>query len=93
VFDSAETDALWLERKSDKVVTMLADNAEAKTDGEGFLPVRVGHVTLKDLDGRLLEEQLGGIYPGLRHTFEVDSHCERAQRCQATRLRTSSTQR
>jgi hypothetical protein len=51
MFDSAKTDALWVDRKSDKVVTVLVDNADAEIVGKGSLRVRVGHVTLKDLDG------------------------------------------
>jgi hypothetical protein len=65
MFDGAETDALSVGKKSDKVVTVLIDNANAERVGEGSNRVREGHVVLKDLDGRRFEEQLSGVYPCL----------------------------
>src|SRR6266852_8080762 len=63
MFDSAETDAPSVRRKSDKVVTVLIDNANAECIGKSFIHVIVGHIALKKLEGRLFEEQLGASYP------------------------------
>ena len=79
MFDGAETDTLSVGKKSDKMVTMMIDNANAECVGERSDRVREGHVTLKDLEGRHFEEQLGGVYPCLGQTFAVDSRCEGAQ--------------
>ena len=80
MLDSAETDALPVERKSDKVVTVLIDNANAECVGKGCIRLRVGHVALKDLEGRPFEEQLGASYPCVRERFVVNGPREGAQR-------------
>jgi hypothetical protein len=59
MLDSAETDALSVERKSDKMITVLIDETNGECVGENSIRVTVGHVALKDLEGRLFEEQLG----------------------------------
>jgi len=63
MFDSGETDALSVERKSDEVVTVLIDNANAECVRNGSFGVVVAPVALKDLERRLIEEQLGASYP------------------------------
>ena len=65
-----------MERKSNKVVTVLIDDANAEcAGGEGSLYVHVvsEHVTLKDLDARPFEEQLYAIYPWFSQNIVVDS--------------------
>ncbi len=81
MFDSAETDALSMKRKSDKAVTVLIDNANAEYVGEGSIRVPVGHdVALKDFDGRLFEEQLNAIYPCVGQRLAVNGRREGEQR-------------
>jgi hypothetical protein len=79
MFDSAETDALSVERKSDKVVTVLVDNANAECVGKSSTRVIFGHVALKVLEGRLFQEQLGASYPCVGRRF-VNGRREGAQR-------------
>jgi hypothetical protein len=79
MFDSAETDALSVERKSDKVVTVLIDNANAECVRKSSVRAIVGHVALKDLEGRLFEEQLGASYPCIGQRFVVNGRREGAQ--------------
>jgi hypothetical protein len=80
MFDSAEADELSVERKSDEVVTVLIDNANTECVGKSSIPVIVGHVALKDLEGRLFEEQLGTSYPCVGQGFVVYGQREGAQR-------------
>lgn len=80
MFDGAETDALSVERKSDEVVTVLIDNANADCVGKSSIRVVVGHVALKDLEGRLFEEQLDASSPCVGQRFVVNGRCEGAQR-------------
>lgn len=54
--NNVKVDALSVERKPDKVVTMPIDNANAECVCEGYLRVGVGHIDLKDLEGRLSEK-------------------------------------
>lgn len=51
MLDSAETDALPVERKSDKVVLVLIDNANAERVDKSCIYVIVGNVALEDLEG------------------------------------------
>jgi hypothetical protein len=57
VVDDVETDAQPMERKPDKVVTVLVDNANEKIVCEGCHRARIGHVDLKDLEGRRSSEK------------------------------------
>lgn len=94
MFDSAETDAPPVERKSDKVVTVLMDNAKAECVGMKSIRDVVGQVALKDLEGRRFEERLGASHPCVGQRVVVTARRrEGAQRRQTTCLRTSSTQR
>jgi hypothetical protein len=82
MFDSAETDTLSVERKSDEVVTVLVDNANAECVGKSSIRVKLGlgHEALKDFEGRLFEEQLGASYPCVGQRFVVNSRREGVQR-------------
>jgi len=83
MFDGAETDALSVERKSDEVVMVLIDKANTECVGKNSIRVIVGHVALKDLEGRLFEEQLGASFPcvgqSVGQTFVVVGRREGAQ--------------
>jgi hypothetical protein len=91
MFNSGKADPLSMETKSNKVVTVLIDDADAEFVGKSSRYVRAGRVTLKDLDARPFDEKLDGIYQCFSQNIGVDSRCEGAQRCQATRPRTSSS--
>jgi len=80
--DSAETDALSVGRKSDKVVMVLIDNANAECVGKSPIRVIAGQKALKNLEGRLFEEQLGASYPcvGQRYVVYGRREGEGAQR-------------
>jgi hypothetical protein len=76
MFDSAETDALWVERKSNEVFTVLVDNANAECVGKSSMRVILGYEALKDFEGRLFEEQLGASYPCVGQRFVVNGRRE-----------------
>ena len=84
MFDSAAADAVSVERKSNEVVVVLFYNLNTEFMGKDTIRdiVAAGHwqVALKDLDGRLFEEQLGASYPCVGQRFVVMARRERAQR-------------
>jgi hypothetical protein len=54
--DDVETNGRSMERKPDKVVTMLIDNANKKLVCRGCQRARIVHEDLKDLEGRPSEK-------------------------------------
>ena len=94
VVDDVEADAQPMERKPDKMVTVLIDNANEKIVCERCHRARIGHVDLKDLEGRRsFEKQLRASHPCVSRVSGAGSQGEGAQRCQTVRFRTSSTKR